>query len=223
LRQICPKNKQKNKQPPFFPERTQPNYRMDIAIRTMAAPPTTLHTEEAHLIAACNRSERWAQQRLYEMHYGKLMAVSMRYANNQDDALDILHEGFIKIYSNLDKYQAGTALLAWMRRIVVNCAIDFYRKQIRTRTDDLDTAYHLHTDEADAISQCSEQDILDAIQQLSPAYRTAFNLYAIEGFSHKEIADTLGIAESTARANLVKARHKLQAILINKYPQINEI
>ena len=195
---------------------------MDIAIRT-AEPPTALHTEETHLIAACNRSERWAQQRLYELHYGKLMAVCLRYANNREDALDILHEGFIKIYGNLNKYQAGTALLAWMRRIMVNCAIDYYRKQIRNRTDDLETAYQLHTDEADAISQCSEQDILAAIQLLSPAYRTVFNLYAIEGYSHKEIADTLGIAESTARANLVKARQKLQHILIAKHPQINEI
>ena len=96
---------------------------------------------------------------------------------------------------------------------MVNTAIDFYRKTVRRRTEDLETAYDLSTDEADAISKCSEQDILKAITKLTPAYRTVFNMYVIEGFSHREIADKLEITESTSRSNLVKARLKLQAIL----------
>lgn len=172
-----------------------------------------LEYQERDLVQACIARERWAQKKLYEEYYGKMMSVCLRYANNEEDALDILHEGFIKVFRHIASYQPGTALQAWIRRIMVNTAIDFYRKTIRRRTEDIETAYDLSNDEADAISQCSEKDILLAITQLTPAYRTVFNLYVIEGYSHKEIADQLGITESTSRSNLVKARLKLQAIL----------
>jgi RNA polymerase sigma factor (sigma-70 family) len=175
----------------------------------------TLHLEfqELDLVNACIAHERWAQQKLYQDHYGKMMGVCLRYANNQDDALDILHEGFIKVYKHISKYQPGTSLIAWIRRIMVNTAIDYYRKNIRRRAEDIDEAYDLSSDTPDAIAQCSEKDILAAIQQLTPSYRTVFNLYVIEGFSHKEIGEELGITESTSRSNLVKARLKLQVIL----------
>ena len=94
--------------------------------------------------------------------------------------------------------------------------IDYYRKTIRRRTEDIEEAYDLSNDEADAISQCSEQEILAAIQQLTPAYRTVFNLYVLEGYSHKEIAEQLDITESTSRSNLVKARAKLQEMLVER-------
>jgi RNA polymerase sigma factor (sigma-70 family) len=171
---------------------------------------------ERDLIQACVARERWAQQRLYEEFYPKMMGVCLRYANNDDDALDIMHEAFIKIFKHIASYQTGTSLTAWVRRIMVNTAIDYYRRNARRRTDDIDTAYNLSADEPDALSKCSEQDILVAVQSLTPAYRTVFNLYVIEGFSHKEIADELGITESTSRSNLVKARLKLQAILTGK-------
>ena len=173
----------------------------------------SLEFEERDLVQACVARERWAQQKLYEEFYGKMMGVCLRYANNQDDALDILHEGFIKIFKHIGSYQPGTALHAWIRRIMVNTAIDYYRKNIRRRTEDLETAYDLSNDDADAISQCSEKDILIAITKLTPAYRAVFNLYVIEGYSHREISEQLGITESTSRSNLVKARLKLQFIL----------
>jgi RNA polymerase sigma factor (sigma-70 family) len=172
--------------------------------------------QERDLIQACVARERWAQQKLYEEFYGKMMGVCLRYANSDDDALDILHEGFIKVFKHIASYQPGTALSAWIRRIMVNTAIDYYRKNTRRRTDDLETAYDLSSDDADAIRQCSEQDILQAITLLTPAYRTVFNLYVIEGFSHREISEQLDITESTSRSNLVKARLKLQAILTSK-------
>jgi RNA polymerase sigma factor (sigma-70 family) len=183
---------------------------MDIAI--------DLKQQEQNLISACIRRERWAQQQLYEMHYGKMMGVCMRYANNEEDARDILHEGFIKVFKNLMKYAPGTSLEAWIRRIMINTSIDYYRKMVRRRTEDLDNAQHESAIDADPISNCSAQDIMSAVQELSPAYRTVFNLYAIEGFAHKEIAEQLGISESTSRSNLVKARSKLKAALASKYP-----
>ena len=191
-----------------------------LAAKATNTPDMTGVADEQRLLAACLRSERWAHQRLYEMHYGKLMAVCLRYCNDRDDALDILHEGFIKVYTNLHKYQPGTSLFAWMRRIMVTTSIDYYRKHLRHYTEDLDNARDLSDDDADVISQSSEQDILDSIQMLPPAYRTVFNLYAIEGYSHKEIADLLGIAESTSRSNLVKARTKLQAMLTHLEPSL---
>jgi len=175
-----------------------------------------LQFEEEDLIRALIRQERWAQQTLYEEYYGRMMVVSLRYANNEEDALDILHEAFIKVFQHIGRYQPGTALSAWIRRIIVNTAIDYYRKSIRRRTEELDAAVQLSDGDADAISRCSEQEILDAIQQLTPAYRTTFNLYVIEGYSHKEIADLLDITESTSRSNLVKARLKLKEILTNR-------
>lgn len=172
--------------------------------------------EERDLIKACVRKERWAQKKLYEEYYGSMMGVCLRYANGQDDALDILHEGFIKVYKHIEKYQPGTSLSAWIRRIMVNTAIDYYRKNLRRRTEDIEQAYDISTEDADAVSQCTEQEILEAVQQLSPAYRAVFNLYVIEGYSHKEIADILDITESTSRSNLVKARVKLKAILTSR-------
>lgn len=169
--------------------------------------------EERDLIKACIRRERWAQKMLYEEYYSQMMGVCLRYSNHQEDALDILHEGFIKVFKNVGKYQPGTSLSAWIRRIMVNTAIDYYRKTIRRRTEDIEEAYDLSNDEADAISQCSEQEILAAIQELSPAYRAVFNLYVIEGYSHREIAQALDITESTSRSNLVKARMKLRDML----------
>jgi len=187
---------------------------MDLALN--------LNFEENDLINACIRNDRDAQQLLYKEYYGKMMGVCLRYSNNQDDALDILHEGFIKVFKNISKYQPGTSLTAWMRRIMVNTAIDFYRKNVRRRTEDLDTAYSVKSSEPDAISQVTEKEILAAIQTLSPAYRSVFNLYVIEGYSHKEIANELGITESTSRSNLVKARHKLKAILAAKMIKYGE-
>lgn len=172
-----------------------------------------LENEEKGWIQACVRRERWAQKVLYEEYYSKMMGVCLRYANDEEEALDIMHEGFIKVFKHISKYQPGTSLSAWIRRIMVNTSIDYYRKNMRRRTEDIEQAYDLSATEADAISQCSEQEILAAIQELTPAYRTVFNLYVIEGYSHREIADLMDITESTSRSNLVKARLKLKETL----------
>ena len=176
----------------------------------------SLQHQEKDFIEACVAKERWAQKQLYEENYTLLLGVCHRYSSNQDDAMDILHEGFIKILNNIHKYQPGTSLIAWMRRIIVNTAIDYYRMQSRRRTDDLETAFDIQAGEPDAISQLTVQEIIKCIQQLSPAYRSVFNLYVVEGYSHKEIADLLDITESTSRSNLVKARSKLKDLLSSR-------
>ncbi|GLR18193.1 RNA polymerase sigma factor [Portibacter lacus] len=173
------------------------------------------HNEES-FIQACVRNEKWAQKKLYEDYYGAMMPLCMRYTNNREDALDVLHEGFIKVFRNISKYKPGTSLNSWIRRIMVNTSIDYYRKMSRRRTEDLDAVFDVSSSDPDALSEMSAQEIIDALQLLTPAYRTVFNLYVIEGYPHKEIAKILNITESTSRSNLVKARTKLKNILLAK-------
>jgi RNA polymerase sigma-70 factor (ECF subfamily) len=184
---------------------------MDLAL--------TMTDRETQLIRGCLREERWAQKELYEAFYRKMLVVCSRYASHSEDAQDILNEGYIKVFRYLDRYQIGTSLECWIRRIMINTSIDFYRKQLRHRTEDLDQLQHASSNEADVISQYSVKELMAVIQQLPPSYRTVFNLYAIEGFAHKEIGEMLGITESTSRSNLVKARTKLKAMLSDLYPQ----
>lgn len=167
------------------------------------------HTEH-NLITALCRQERWAQQQVYEQYYGKMMGICLRYAGSRDEALDLLHEGFIKVFQNIVRYKAGTSLPAWIRTIMVNTCIDYYRKTVRRRTEDITEAHSFSNDDPDVLSNLTEQEILAAVQELSPAYRAVFNLYVVEGYSHKEIGDALNITESTSRSNLVKARIKLK-------------
>ncbi len=188
---------------------------MDIALKISSVKdlPQTAEEKEAVLIGACLREERWAQKQLYETYYGRLLTICLRYSNNSEDARDILNEGFVKVFRFLDRYKIGTSLDGWMRRIMINSSIDFYRKEMRHRSDDIETAEYKIAEDTDIASNYTAQEILKAIQLLPPAYRAVFNLYAIEGYSHKEVADALGITESTSRSNLVKARVKLKDML----------
>jgi RNA polymerase sigma factor (sigma-70 family) len=189
-----------------------------IACDTFMELTLPMTNQETQLITACLREERWAQKQLYESFYGKMLGVCMRYSNHQEDARDILNEGYIKVFKNLAKYQLGTSLESWIRRIMINTAIDFYRKEMRHRTEDIEQARYNHSDETDVVSQYSAKEIMLVIQQLPPSYRAVFNLYAVEGFSHKEVSELLGITESTSRSNLVKARTKLKQMLSEHYP-----
>ena len=195
---------------------------MAIALNISTTTQTTENCQssapnEAKLIAGCLEEKRWAQKELYERHYGKMMGVCLRYSNNSEDAKDILNEGFIKVFRYLHRYKVGTSLEGWIRRIMINTSIDFYRKAIRHRTEDITHAEHTTVSGEDAISNYSAKEILSIIQKLPPSYRAVFNLYAIEGYSHREVAEKLGISESTSRSNLVKARTKLKALLTELY------
>ena len=175
-----------------------------------------LKQQEQNFIEACVLKEAWAQKKLYEDFYGSMKGVCLRYANNEMDAQDILHEGFIKVFKHISKYQPGTSLSAWIRRIMVNTSIDYYRKRTRRRTEDMDAAYDKHAAVPSPVSDLTVQEIILSIQSLTPAYRMVFNLYIMEGYSHREISEILGITESTSRSNLVKARIKLKALLAKK-------
>lgn len=169
---------------------------------------------ESDFIKACILKENWARKKLYEESYHLLLGVSSRYASNREQAVDILHDSYLKIFQNIHKYECGTSLNSWMRRIVVNTSIDYYRKEKVRQTEEIaDDRLLDKTISNDSISKCSMDEIVEAIQKLSPTYRTVFNLFVVEGYSHKEISEQLGITESTSRSNLAKARLNLQKIV----------
>lgn len=165
------------------------------------------------LLAACKRGERSAQKQLYELFYNKMMMVCLRYAANREEAKDLLNEGFLKVFLNIHKFQPNYTLESWIRRIMVNNAIDNYRRTKKHRYQtDIDEVYD-HSEDEVVSSQLSANEIMKLVNTLSPAYKAVFNLFAIEGFSHKEIAAKLGISEGTSKSNLSKARAKLKVML----------
>jgi RNA polymerase sigma factor (sigma-70 family) len=182
---------------------------MDLTFTTLAA--------EQIYIQACIDKESWALQKLYEEFYPIMFPTCLRYANTEEDALDILHDGFIKVFNNIEKYQVGTSLGAWIKRIIINTSIDYYRKESKRRTTDIEMVADVAQSGPDVISQISAEELLNALQHLTPSYRSVFNLYVIEGYSHRELAEKLGITESTSRSNLVKARTKLKEIISTFY------
>ncbi|MBK9272735.1 MAG: sigma-70 family RNA polymerase sigma factor [Saprospiraceae bacterium] len=169
--------------------------------------------EESDLIQACIRKEEWAQQRLYEDNYKKMLTICMRYAGSEEDAVDILHDGFFKILTHLTSYEPNTSLQAWMNRIMVNTCIDYYRYKSKRYTTEIDTVMDLKSPFVNPLDTITIEEIMTAVQTLPETYRSVFNLYIIDGYSHKEISVKLNITESTSRSNLVKARQKLKELL----------
>lgn len=171
--------------------------------------------EEDEIITGCLNGGRKYQKMLYERFYGSMMVVCMRYTYDREEARDVLHEAFMKVYRNLHKFEQGTNLGAWIRRIMINTAIDHYRKQAkRPNLVEINHAVH-EIDMHDVVADLGAQEILAMVQKLSPAYRMVFNLYVIEGYSHKEVGKMLGISEGTSKSNLAKARAKLQRMILH--------
>lgn len=166
------------------------------------------------LVEGCVKNDRNSQRKLYEYFYGKMMGVCLRYTGSKEEAAEALNTSFFKVFKNIKKFNSNDgALEAWIRRIVINSSIDMYRKKMRQqRTIDIETARY-EPDQELAYHELAAEDILKMVQRLSPSYRTVFNLYAIEGYKHHEIAKILGISEGTSKSNLAKARVKLKMFL----------
>jgi len=177
-----------------------------------------LNTED--IIDGCLKGKRNAQEALYKMYGGKLFGVCLRYTHNQMEAEDVLQDGFVKVFKNIQSFQnlGEHSLYAWMKRIMVNTAINFLRDQKKHRymieVDVMDNVAEQNCKEDffDEIkSLVSQDEILEIVQRLSQGYRMVFNLFAIEGFSHQEIADMLGISVNTSKTQLFKARQHIIA------------
>lgn len=180
-----------------------------------------LSAEELSLhIERCAANNRESQKKLYTSFYGYAMAVCDRYAHNQDDAVEILNDGFLKIFKEIYRYKPAYAdvvssFKGWLRKIMVYTAIDHFRKNQKHQfTAELDNGIiQVAAHGEDAIDRISYDEIIRAIQDLTPGYRTVFNLFVIDGFTHDEIATKLGISTGTSKSNLAKARKQLQKIL----------
>jgi RNA polymerase sigma factor (sigma-70 family) len=154
----------------------------------------------------------------YERYYGFALSVCLAYANDREDAREILNDGFLKVFKHLQQLQDPDTLLPWLRRIMVNTGIDYYRKnQKRVSAISMDTvAYALeepYLNDIGLFAQLSAEDIVRALQTLAAPYRMVFGLYVLEGYSHAEIAQKLAIAEGTSRAHLTEANKQMRQIL----------
>jgi RNA polymerase sigma-70 factor (ECF subfamily) len=179
--------------------------------------------ELTYHVEGCALNKRESQKILYSSFYGYAMAICDRYTSKQDDAVEILNDGFLKIFREIHHYKPAYAdvvssFKGWLRKIIVYTAIDHFRKnqkhQIVTQLDNV--VYQVATVNEDAIDKISYEEIIRSVQDLSPGYRTVFNLFVIDGLSHEEIANQLGISIGTSKSNLSKARRQLQKILFKQ-------
>lgn len=186
--------------------------------------PGLLSVEElTYHVEACALNKRESQKILYSSFYGYAMAICDRYTSKQDDAVEILNDGFLKVFKEIHHYKPAYAdvvssFKGWLRKIIVYTAIDHFRKnqkhQIVTQLDNV--VYQVSSTHEDAIDKLSYEEIIRAVQELSPGYRTVFNLFVIDGLSHEEIASQLAISVGTSKSNLSKARRQLQKILFKQ-------
>ncbi|MFT3822406.1 MAG: sigma-70 family RNA polymerase sigma factor [Chitinophagaceae bacterium] len=163
------------------------------------------------MIKGSIEGDRRMQEELYRRFSPKMYAVCLRYAGNADDARDLLQEGFIKVFKNLHRFRAEGSFEGWMRRVFVNTSIEYFRKKSIHLSSVSDKEENTIEDaDITAIDALAEKDIINIIQELSPGYRAVFNLYVVEGYSHKEISEMLGISEGTSKSQLARAKSVLQ-------------
>lgn len=174
-------------------------------------PKSNYTISESDLIKGCIEGDRRMQEELYKRFSPKMYAVCLRYANNPNDAQDLLQEGFIKVYRNLHRFRAEGSFEGWVRRVFVNTSIEHFRKK-STQLSSVSEKEENTIEDADisALDSLAEKDIINIVQELSPGYRTVFNLYVVEGYSHKEVGELLGISEGTSKSQLARAKSILQ-------------
>ncbi|MDR2118381.1 MAG: sigma-70 family RNA polymerase sigma factor [Tannerellaceae bacterium] len=166
---------------------------------------------EQQLIDGCRRGNRLAQKTLYDAYSRKMMGVCLRYVNDRETARDLLQDGFVKVFGALDTYSGTGSFEGWMRKIFVNCALEYLRRSdVLRESVELDHTGELSGQEYSVIAEMSARELMDMVQELPSGFRTIFNLFAIEGFSHKEIGEMLSITESTSRSQYTRAKQVLQ-------------
>jgi RNA polymerase sigma factor (sigma-70 family) len=174
---------------------------------------------EQELIDACIDNDPSAQKILFERYATKMLGICSRYCQNIEDARDALHEGFIKVYRLLHKFKGNSTLETWMTRLMINTSIDHYKKSMKFVHYESSEDVHALNDDQSYSMEIDEEKKVDAdelnniIQMLPDGYRMVFNLYAVEGYTHKEIAKELNISEGTSKSQLARARMQLQKLL----------
>jgi RNA polymerase sigma-70 factor (ECF subfamily) len=173
-------------------------------------------TEEA-LLQGCLKNQSAAQKELYQKYSPKMLAVCYRYAHNREDAEDMLQEGFIKVFSQIHTFENRGALEGWIRRIIIHTCINILKKNKKfNESVDIIHGTAVQVREESVPSLIQAKQVVECIRLLPMGYRTVLNLYAIEGYSHREIGNMLDIEESTSRSQYTRARAMLEDILIRK-------
>lgn len=163
------------------------------------------------LIEGCIKGDRFSQSRLYYLFHQKMFIVCLRYARSREEAEEILQEGFMKVFEFIHQYKFAGSFEGWIRRIMVNCALQKYRSKGHLRpVIDMDATTVADKSHEEIIATLGTKELLHMVQQLPPAYKMVFNLYVFEGMKHKEIAQLLNISEGTSKSNLSDARTLLQ-------------
>jgi RNA polymerase sigma factor (sigma-70 family) len=177
-----------------------------------------LDTKVVNLLEACLKNDRQGHKMFYQHFYAYAMSICLRYTKDRLEATEVLNEGFMKVFTKLRLYDRRKSLKGWIRRVMINTAIDYYRYKRRNtgKNDQLEDALNASTQEA-TISNISYDEIIAEIQELTPAYRTVFNLYVIDGYTHEEIAGKLDISVGSSKSNLSRARAILQKKLAKLY------
>lgn len=172
---------------------------------------------ERQIIEGCRSGDSSARRELYERYSRVMYGVCCRYVRDRDTAQDLLHDGFITLYTKIGEYRGDGSFEGWCRRIFVTTALGYLRKKNPLHeSDDIESQYALSGYEVSAVDKMSAQDLLSTIGELPDGYRTILNLYAIEGYSHKEVAEIMGISENTSRSQYSRARVKLADLLIDR-------
>ncbi len=165
------------------------------------------------ILKGCKKLHRESQKLLYEEYYAYALSICLRYADNRDEASEILNDGFMKIFTHIKLFDLSRAFKPWLRKVMVNTAINhFHQKQRNIQAAEIDQAKH-ESDTENIISGISYQEIIAMLQKLPPAYRTVFNLHVLEGYKHEEIARMLNITVGTSKSNLFKAKESLKKIM----------
>lgn len=190
----------------------------EIYLKILSRKPLLTSNSLMEVVEDCLKGKEKAMKVFYEHFHGFALSVCMSYCENRDDAMEIMNDGFLKVFRNLNKIENVDNIKPWLRRIMINGAIDHYRKNIHKQSTQLnENVADLNYGDDAVYAKLSSEDIMKAVQSLPTNYRVVFNLYAIEGYSHKEIGEMLKIAESTSRANLSLAngmlRQKLTKLL----------
>lgn len=171
---------------------------------------------EEQLVKECISGNAIAHKKFYDLFAKKMMGVCLRYSSNPDEAQDVLQDGFIKVFSKLPKFVNKGSLEGWVRRIMVNTALDQYRKNKKFQKDVEIDAVSFKLEQRDFIIETiNANDLLKIIQTIPKGYRVVFNLFAIEGYSHKEIAEQLGVTESTSKSQYSRAKKMLRKLLVD--------
>lgn len=171
------------------------------------------HAELSAIISGCRNNDRRSQKTLYDQFYGYALVVALPYSSRFEEAREVVNDAFLKAFVGLDKYDATLPFKAWFRTIVVRSAINYYYKYIdRLPLTALDEAINIGFED-DFLDNTLSDEVLALVQKLAPSYRLALNLYVLEGYSHAEIADLLGISVGTSKSNLFKAKRDLKIVL----------